>query len=160
MVTEIDFDEEEYKSLPPNKKEKWVFEALDKILHNHPEGLTRSDIQEITPFGRKTIDKHLEKLVALNEGYVRRRGGTDVYYPNGTLLRDGVNDRRNFDGKRFQIKHLENVTGKLVYIQEIEDDEYGSEQVKGGLLIPQEMFSDFARWLQQIAEKMEESIND
>lgn len=160
MVSEIEFDEEEYRSLPPDKKEKRVFQTINSLLHNHPEGLTRSDIQEVTPFGRKTIDKHLEKLVALNEGYVRRRGGTDVYYPNGKLLHDGVNDKKELNGKTFQIKHLENVSGKLVYIQEIEDDEYGSEQVKGGLLIPQNMFSDFTTWLREAADKMEVSEND
>lgn len=155
MVPDIDMDEDEYKSLSPDKKENYVFETLNEILHDHPEGLTRSDIQEITPFGRKTIDKHLEKLVALNEGYVRRRGGTDVYYPNGKLLRDGVNDRIELNGKTFQIKHLENVSGKQIYLQELEDDKYGSEQVKGGLLIPEELFFDFVDWLENAVDKME-----
>lgn len=157
MEANIEFDEEEYKSMAPDAKENFVFETLNELLHEHPEGLTRSDIQEVTPFGRKTIDKHLEKLVALNEGYVRRRGGTDVYYPNGKLLRDGVNEQKEIGGKTFQIKQLENVSEELVYIQEVEEDRHGTEQVKGGLLIPHNLFHRFVEWLDGVANEMEAS---
>lgn len=149
-------DKEEYKSLSPDAKEKYVFETLNDLLHDNPEGLTRSDIQEATPFGRKTIDKHLEKIVALNEGYVRRLGGTDVYYPNGKLLRDSVNDKRQINGKTFQTKHLENISGESVYIQEVEQDKFGEEEVKGGLLVPKEDFSEFVSWLAEIEQNLEE----
>ena len=156
MVQAVDMlDEDEYKSLSPDAKEKYVFETLKKILHENPEGVTRSDIQEVTPFGRKTIDKHLEKLVALNEGYVRRMGSTDVYYPNGKLLHDSVNEKRKINGKTFQVKHLENISGESIYVQEVDVDDYGTEEVKGGLLIPKEEFGEFVSWLDELEAGME-----
>lgn len=157
MVQGVDLlDEEEYKSLSPEDKERYVFETLNEILHSNPEGLTKSDILEVTPFGRKTVDKHLEKIVALNEGYVRRMGGTDVYYPNGTLLHSSINEKREIDGKTFQAQHLENISGESVYLQEVEQDQFGTDEVKGGLLIPKEEFPQFVRWLNELVEHMEE----
>jgi len=156
MANAVDMlDEEEYKSLSPDAKEKYVFETLNALLHENPEGMTRSDIQDVTPFGRKTIDKHLEKLVALNEGYVRRMGGTDVYYPNGKLLHDSVNEKRQINGKTFQVKHLENISGESIYIQEVEQDKFGGEEVKGGLLVPKDEFSAFVSWMNELEGSME-----
>ena len=158
MVQDVDLlDEDEYKSLSPTEKEKYVFETLNKLLHANPEGITRSDILEATNFGRKTIDKHLEKLVALNEGYVRRMGGTDVYYPNGRLLHSSINEKREIDGKTFQAQHLENISGESIYLQELETDKFGSEEVKGGLLIPKTKFPQFVEWLNELTTHLEEN---
>jgi hypothetical protein len=157
MVQAVDMlDEDEYKSLSPDAKEKYVRETLNELLHENPEGITRSDIRDVTPFGRKTIDKHLEKLVALNEGYVRRMGGTDVYYPNGKLLH-GSEEAQQINGKTFKVKQLENISGESVYIQEVEQDKFGGEEVQGGLLIPKDEFSAFVSWLDDLEAGMEET---
>lgn len=155
MVQAVDMlDDDEYRSLSPDAKEKYVFETLNELLHENPEGITRSDIRDVTPFGRKTIDKHLERLVALNEGYVRRMGGTDVYYPNGKLLH-GSEESQQIDGKTFKVKRLENISGESVYIQEVEEDKFGGEEVQGGLLIPKDNFGAFVSWLDELEAGME-----
>ena len=160
MANAVDMlDEEEYKSLSPDAKEKYVFETLNELLHENPEGITRSDIQDVTPFSRKTIDKHLEKLVALNEGYARRMGGTDVYYPNGKLLHSSVDEKRQVNGKTFQVSHLENIAGESIYLQEVEEDKFGGDEVKGGLLVPKDEFSAFVSWLTEVEANME-GVND
>lgn len=157
MVQEVDLlDQDEYQSLSPDEKESYVFETMNNLLHANPEGITKSDILEATNFGRKTVDKHLEKLVALNEGYVRRMGGTDVYYPNGKLLHSSINEKREINGKMFQAQHLENIAGESIYLQELEQDKFGSEEVKGGLLIPKHKFPQFVDWLNEVASHMEE----
>lgn len=158
MASDQDFElvDKDYQSLSPDEKERYVFKVLKNILDGNPDGVTKSNIQDITPFGRKTIDKHLEKLVALNEGYVRRMGGTDVYYPNGRLLHSSVNEVREIDGKTFQVQHLESLSGESIYLQEIERDEFDGDVVKGGLLIPKSHFGDFVGWLSDLVEDMEE----
>jgi len=158
MVQDIELlDEDEYRSLSPDEKESYVFETLKKLLHTNPEGITKSDIIESTNFGRKTIDKHLEKMVALNEGYVRRMGGTDVYYPNGKLLHSGINQKQQINGKTFQAQQLENISGESIYLQELEEGKFGSEEVKGGLLIPKDKFHEFVEWLNEVVTNMEEN---
>lgn len=157
MVQEVELlDEDEYRSLSPDEKERYVFETLNKLLHINPEGITKSNIIDATNFGRKTIDKHLEKLVALNEGYVRRMGGTDVYYPNGRLLHSSINEKREINGKTFQAQHLENISGESIYLQELEQDKFGTEEVKGGLLISKTKFPQFVDWLNGVVSNMEE----
>lgn len=148
-------EEEEYKSLEPEAKERYVSNTLNDLVHEHPDGLTKSDIQDLTPFGRKTIDKHLEKLVALNEAYVRRMGGTDVYYPNGRLLRPSTKVQKEIDGKTFRLTLLENVKGESIYVQEIKSDKFG-EEVKGGLMVPRDDFEEFVEWLKNYEEEVEE----
>lgn len=155
--TDFDISDEDYKSLSPDEKERYVFQTLKQIIDQNPDGVTKSEIQEITSFGRKTIDKHLEKYVALNEGYVRRMGGTDVYYPNGRLLHSSINEVREIDGKTFKAQHLESMTGESIYIQEIEPDEFDEEVVKGGMLIPKDVFQDFVDWLANLTETVEET---
>lgn len=139
---------EEYQDLSPDEREQFVFDTLSELIHENPEGLTRSDILDVTPFGRKTLDKHLERLVALNEAYVRRMGGTDVYYPNGRMLRPNSKWETEIGDELFRLTLLENISGRSIYLQEIEDGDYG-EEAKGGLLISRDHFDSFIDWLNE-----------
>lgn len=150
---ELDISEEEYKTLPPDEKERFVFETLKEVVSQNRDGVTKSEILSVTPFGRKTIDKHLEKLVALNEAYVRRMGGTDVYYPNGRLLHANAEWTEQINGKTFRLTLLQNLSGQSIYLQDIEEDDMG-EEAKGGILIPRHAFDDFIDWLEVKSEEV------
>jgi hypothetical protein len=155
MTPDFNVSEVDYQSLSPDAKERYVFKTIEKLLHENQDGITKSEIQDQTPFGRKTIDKHIERLVALNEAYVRRMGGTDVFYPNGRLLHSNAEWKAEFDGKTFKLTLLENISGQSIYIQDIEEDAYG-ESAKGGILLPREHFDQFLHWLEDVSMDMEE----
>lgn len=155
MVQEVDLEisEDDYKQLSPDEKERFVFNTLKELVEENRDGITKSEILSVTPFGRKTIDKHLEKLVALNEAYVRRMGGTDVFYPNGRLLHSNAEWKDEIDGKTFRLTLLQNLNGQSIYLQDIEEDDFG-EEAKGGILIPRNSFDDFIRWLEEKSEEV------
>lgn len=152
---DIEIEKVDYQSLPPDAKERYVFKRLQKLLHENREGVTKSEMLEETPFGRKTIDKHIERLVALNEAYVRRKGGTDIFYPNGRLLHSNAEWKTEVDGKTFKLTLLENISGQSIYLQDVEEDDYG-ESAKGGILIPRGDFDELVDWLDSVSSEVSE----
>lgn len=153
--TDAEFTKMDYESLSPEGKERYVRKKLQKLLDENRDGITKSVLLDKTPFGRKTIDKHLERLVALNEAYVRRMGGTDVFYPNGRLLHSNAEWKTDLNGNTFKVTLLENISGQSVYLQDLEEDDYG-ESSKGGILIPRDDFDDFIEWLNSVSTEVED----
>jgi len=145
----------EYTKLNSETKEKYVHGVLKETLFLNQDGITLAQLLESLPFSRKVIEKHLEKLVAVNEVYLKEYGRTLVYFPNSRAIHPIAELEVKVNGKSFRSVFIDNMLGKFVYIQEYESGTYGKE-VKGGLMIPIKSFNQFIEFLHEIEKRVEE----
>src|SRR3972149_2731810 len=82
-VPQIDMS---YTSLPPALREKYVYEVVKQIVFDNRDGVSITQVEEVLPFSRKTIQKVLEKLVAVNECFSKNFGQVIVYFPNSRTI--------------------------------------------------------------------------
>lgn len=138
---------EEINSLKPDHREIYIRNVINEILKISPNGITISDINDITGFNRLTIGKHLEHLASIREAYKKenRRGAT--YFKNGRLVHPTGQKDIEVGSKTFSFIRIKNNEGEYIYIQEKEEDIYKNLKVKGGILIPLDSFQSFIKGL-------------
>jgi DNA-binding transcriptional ArsR family regulator len=76
------------KFLSPDARDLISRDEIRRAIKKFGEnGITISEISELTGLDRRTIKKHIEKLNGLREIYSQKRGKQlTVYYPNGKPL--------------------------------------------------------------------------
>lgn len=144
---------EEINSLKPDQREIYIRNVINDILKTSPNGVTISDISEMTSFNRLTIGKHLEHLASIREAYKKedRRGAT--YFKNGRLVHPTGQKEIRIGSKAYAFIRIQNNEGEFFYIQEKEEDMYKALKVKGGILIPMDSFQLFLKGLIEFTMK-------
>lgn len=147
------FTKDDYAELPPNHKERFITGALRDLIRKHPGGLARSELLERVPFGRRTLDRHLIRLAALNEIRVEARGQTDVVYPNGRPVDEDAVFEWNLGTTTLRVTFLRRFHDEYhVHIQTVDEDEYGP-LTTGGLLLTEEEFEQFLDALNELGNE-------
>jgi hypothetical protein len=145
----------EYTKLEPGAREKYLEGIIRETIFLNKDGVGISQLLDSLPFSRKVLEKHLNKLLLVNEIYEKEYGRTKVYFPNSRAIHSLADFEVKIRGKYYRSVLIDNVLGKFVYIQEYETGTYGLE-VKGGLMIPLESFKEFIDFVHKIQKCLEE----
>jgi hypothetical protein len=145
--------DESYMRLPSNLREKYVYETIRDIVFQNRDGVNTTQLSQNLPFSRKVIEKHLNRLVSINECYSKTYGRTVVYFPNSRAIHSIVDLELPLNGKFFRAVEIDNSLGHFIYLQEYQDGTYGRE-VKGGLMIPINSIREFITFLQNIQDRL------
>jgi predicted transcriptional regulator len=148
---------EEIKALRPEEREDYVRAVILEILRKNENGVTISEVMNVTKFNRVTVTKHLEYLVATREAYKKERGIGTIYFKNGKLVHETDKLSISCDNRIYQFFRLENPDGVFIYIQEQEKDEFRAINVKGGIMIPIMYFQRFMDGLSRFCIQASES---
>jgi len=122
------------------------------------EGITASEIVEVTNLSRNTVDKHLERLRRLREVYrMKRDNQTYFYYPNGKPLHS-FGKKRVEDGET--ILDLQLAKGKNdelhIHLTEKRYSLMEGETTEGAVIFPLSALDEVFQNLQQFADEAEE----
>ncbi|TAL51537.1 MAG: hypothetical protein EPN86_06465 [Nanoarchaeota archaeon] len=129
---------EELEHLPRKDKDAYLERYILKLLElNKEQGLNFSEVRQAVPYtSTPTLARYLETLAATRQIYKVRRGKNVEYYPNNRPLHPLINKTISSGNKKFKFQILEYDDGLQTYIQEINRDFLGREEVSGGILIP------------------------
>lgn len=130
---------EAFKSFPAKEKEEYINNLLKKVLEINPDGVTISQIREVTGLTYSTIWHHLEMLSSTAQSRKISRGNLDVYYPVGEVAHLNDYDK----GKvRYTLGTVKNVEGSFVSIYEQRENRLGNHSVCKGIAIPVELIDN------------------
>lgn len=139
--------------LAPRARDEYVQQTILEILKRTKRGVTVSQVSTETRFSRPTVSKHLDILVAIGEAYKVERGNLAIYYKNGEVVHPDAVQRIPFDDKTYVLYRLRNDEGDFIYIQECEQDEFGTNvRVKGGVTIRTKFVEAFFVALQKFSK--------
>lgn len=155
------FTEEQFGSLTPIEKEKYVTGVLKKILEANPNGVTISQIaKELSYFSRASVWRHLELLMATREGYRLDFGKVAIYYPNGKQIHHAFQNDVKLGDSIYGFFFVTNNFGDFLYIQEKKEDKLGMKEVCGGLVIPASDIPEFIETINKSFKEVEKYGNN
>jgi len=126
---------------------------LDALEAHRADGLSISELAEITGFTRDTISKHLEVLVASREVY--KAGESSArYHKNGRVLHYHHMENKRFGKRLYTFYYLNNPDGDFVYIQEKETGRFRTVEDKGGIMVSIDDLPQFITELQGFLREM------
>lgn len=122
------------------------------------DGITKSELEQVTGFSRNTIDKHLETLHRWREVYkIKRNQQTDFYYPNGKPLHQFGKRRVESGDTILNIKLAQGRNENLnFHITEKRFSLMEGETTEGAIILPLEALDDLFAKLQEMAQEVEE----
>lgn len=132
-----ELSEKELFSLSRVDRELYIERYVLSLLEANKEtGLTLNQFDRIITFVSKpTLSKYLNTLLAKRQIYKVQRSNTVEYYPNHRPLHPLINKILNFDRKRYKFQIISYEDGLYLYIQEINKNLYGKEEIAGGILV-------------------------
>lgn len=163
-LDELNERDQKMESLDAEGKKHLALEQVRRAVRQHGEdGISVTEIMELTGLARKTVQNKLERLTSLREIYRQKKGKQIyLYYPNGKPLHSvGSEFIECSDGEtgiEVQLAHGKNeelyfhVTEKRFSLLEGETNE-------GAIIFPREDFEDLMRAFQSLNQEFEE-IND
>jgi len=147
---------EEVLTLRPTDRDNYAEKIIKELLKANSKGITISEIEDVTGLNRSTITKHLKRLVAIREAYSQKRGNLSIFYNIGQII-SSHNVLDNITrSTSYAFHRVVNDEGKHIYIQEINEDYYGTKKVSGGIMIQDQDFMNFMRELQKFALEVSE----
>lgn len=154
---------EELRGLSRTAKDSYIERFILKILElNKETGLSSRDLHsKMNYLSMPTLHKYLEGLIAKRQIYKVRTGTSVNYFPNHRPLHPLVNKTIKVDDTKkykFQLVEIENDLN--VYLQEIERDFIGREDVKGGILIPLRGLKVITEYLAHLGEERPKLIEE
>lgn len=122
------------------------------------DGITKSELEQVTGFSRNTIDKHLETLHRWREVYkIKRNQQTDFYYPNGKPLHQFGKERVESGDTILDIKLAEGRNDSLnFHITEKRFSLMEGETTEGAVIVPLDSLDQLFAKLQKMADEVEE----
>jgi len=147
---------DEVLALRPTDRDNYAEKIIKELLRANPKGITISEIEDVTGLNRSTITKHLKRLVAIREAYSQKRGNLSIYYNIGQITSSHNvldNIARSIS---YAFHRVINDEGNYIYIQEINEDYYGTKKVSGGIMIKDQDFMNFMRELQKFVLEVTE----
>lgn len=123
------------------------------------DGITASEIVEVTNLSRATVDKHLEKLRRLREVYRQKRNKQMyLYYPNGKPLHSYGKKRVEDGDSMLDIQLAEGKNDDLYF--HLTEKRYSlmeGETTEGAVVFPISALDEVFQKLQEFASEVEES---
>jgi len=121
------------------------------------DGITVSEIMEVTDLARNTVDKHLTRLRQLREVYRQKRDKqTYFYYPNGKPLHS-FGKKRIEDGDT--IMDIQLAQGKndnlYFHLTEKRFSLMEGETTEGAVIFPMSSLDEFFQKLQEFADEVD-----
>jgi hypothetical protein len=150
------YTKEEFSQLSTEKRERYVNSIIRKILQNAKNGISVTQLKKMTGFDRKTVEKHLGTLMAMNFGYKVSFGRVNVYYPNGRIMHPLLEENISMGDKIYSFYLLKNPYGEFIFIQEKKKTELNAIVPSGGLMINQAILPEFIECLQNSSKKIKE----
>lgn len=122
------------------------------------DGITKSELEQVTGYSRNTIDKHLETLHRWREVYkIKRNQQTDFYYPNGKPLHQFGKRRVESGDTIINIKIAEGRNDNLnFHLTEKRFSLMEGETTEGAIILPLDALDDLFAKLQDMAQEVEE----
>lgn len=150
------YTDKEFEGLSQEQKERHYETIIRKMLENSKEGITISIVIKLIPYfnSQKTVQRYLDKFVNTNFAYKKLVGNTYVYYHNGRLLHEALNENVQIGNKTYSFYHIKNLDGEFVFIQEKKKTELNSITISGGILIDIRYFDEFLDQLQSVSKKI------
>lgn len=150
------YSEKEFEGLTQYQQEKHREHVIRQILQKSKEGITVPTIKRIVPYlgNEKTIRTYLEKYVNTNLGYSKAFGRVTIYYPNGRLLHEVLEENVPIGKKVYSFIHMQNPEGEFISIQEKKRNELNALTVSGGIIINKEAFPLFVEHINSINRKI------
>ncbi|MFH1801510.1 MAG: hypothetical protein ABH804_01615 [archaeon] len=150
-----ELNEKEIFSLSRDDRELYIQRYILSLLEsNKTSGLTLNTLNRLVTFVSKpTLLKHLNTLMAKRQIYKVKRGNAVEYYPNHRPLHPLISKIITLQKKKYKFQLIEYEDGLQLYIQEINRNVYGKEEVAGGILIPFTDLNQITTYLQKIEKE-------
>jgi len=144
------FDDDDSETLAQDK----VRRAVRKYGE---DGITVSEIMEVTDLARNTVDKHLTRLRQLREVYRQKRDKqTYFYYPNGKPLHSFGKKRVEDGDTILDIQLAEGKNDDLYFhLTEKRFSLMEGETTEGAVIFPLSSLDDVFQKLQQFADEVD-----
>lgn len=156
----MELTENEMLSLSREDKDLYIQRYLLNLLENN-KGITFNSISRAVHFVSKpTLLKHLNTLMAQRQIYKVKKGNTVEYSPNHRPLHPLISKIISLQKKKYRFQLVEYDDGLQLYIQEINKNPYGKEEIAGGILIPFNNISPINNFLTQIEKEKFKIIED
>lgn len=148
----------EVKSFGNEESETLAQDKVRRAVRKFGEdGITVSEIIEVTGLSRPTVDKHLEKLRRLREVYrLKRDKQTYFYYPNGKPLHS-FGKKRVEDGETILDIQLAEGKNEKLYLH-LTEKRYSlmeGEVTEGAVIFPLSSLDEVFQAMQEFAEEVE-----
>lgn len=141
----------EIENLGPEEKKEYYRLVISEILKKNPNGITASQIVDLTGFDHRTVTKHLDFLTAVREAYKKEFGPrTVIYYPNHSLSEPSTKETYQIGDSYYTFSQIQNDFGEFLYIQEKKKDSKNIFTTIGGIIISVDAIDDFISHLQNI----------
>lgn len=127
------------------------------VRHYGENGITVSEIMEVTDLARNTVDRHLSRLRQLREVYRQKRDKqTYFYYPNGKPLHS-FGKKRIEDGET--ILDIQLAQGKnddlYFHLTEKRFSLMEGETTEGAVIFPMSSLDEVFQKMQQFADEVD-----
>ena len=163
QVPREELSTEELKGLTRTAKDSYIERFILKILElNKETGLSSRELySKMNYLSMPTLHKFLEGLIAKRQIYKVRSGISVHYFPNHRPLHPLINKTIKVDdSKKYKFQLVEIESDLDVYLQEIERDFIGREEVKGGILIPLRGLKVITEYLTHLGEERPKLIEE
>ncbi len=154
------YTESEFEGLTADQREIHQETVIKKILENANEGVTVPMIMKLIPYieGDKTVRKYLEKFVNTNYGYKKIIGKTHIYFANGRLLHQVLEENIPIGDKTYSFFHIKNPNGDFISIEEKKRNELDAVVISGGIIVDMKDFSRFSEHIRNIENKIKHKV--
>lgn len=120
----------------PRERVTYADDIIVEFLDRNPNGVSITQIVSRTKLARNTVNRHLEKLVAV--GKIKKRDfGHLALYSEGGYIDEKTEEKYEFSNERRFAFQLVNrgVEGNYIYVQQLELGPFREEKVTGGIMI-------------------------
>lgn len=127
---------EEILKNSPKEREVYADDLILEFLERNPNGVSITQIVNQTKLARNTVNRHLEKIVAVGKAK-KRDFGHLALYSKGGYVDEKSEEKYEFRNERnfvFQVMNR-GVEGNYLYIQQRELGPFMEEKVTGGIMI-------------------------
>ena len=139
----------------PKEKERYAEDIILEFLDRNPNGVSITQIVSRTKLARNTVNRHLEKLVAIGKIKKRDFGHLALYLKGGYIDEENGEKHEFLDDRRFSFDIVNRgVEGNFVYVQQRELGPFMEEKVTGGIMIDVKDAEKFSKLFHTYALKM------
>lgn len=127
---------EKLRQKTPQARDDYADDIILEFLDRYPNGVSITQIVSKTKLARNTVNRHLERLVAVGKIGKRDFGHLALYFKGG-YIDEGSEEKYEFDKERRFVFQFVNkgIDGNFIYIQQREISSFREEKVTGGIMI-------------------------
>jgi len=157
-LDDLSSDEPSVEGFGDDQSDTLTRDKVRRAVRKYGEdGITVSEIMEVTDLARNTVDKHLTRLMQLREVYRQKRDKqTYFYYPNGKPLHSFGKERIE-DGET--ILDIQLAKGKndemFFHLTEKRFSLMEGETTEGAVIFPMSSLDEVFQKLQQFADEVD-----